>query len=103
VQQYHGGKNPGWLVEGIADYIRWFKYEPESKRPQVNPDKAKYTDSYRTTAAFLDFVARTHDPDVVGKLNGAMRENKYEPELWKQYTGKTVDELWDEFIATLRK
>src|SRR5260370_374070 len=27
VQHYHGD-NPGWLVEGMADYIRWFKYEP---------------------------------------------------------------------------
>jgi len=22
--------NPGWLVEGSADYVRWFKYEPQS-------------------------------------------------------------------------
>jgi hypothetical protein len=21
---------PGWLVEGIPDYIRWFQYEPQS-------------------------------------------------------------------------
>ena len=38
VQQYGrarrgGSRNPGWLVEGVADYIRWFKYEPESQRP----------------------------------------------------------------------
>ncbi|HEV2696161.1 MAG TPA: basic secretory protein-like protein [Verrucomicrobiae bacterium] len=31
VQQYGGhSENPGWLVEGCADYIRWFQYEPES-------------------------------------------------------------------------
>jgi len=53
---YRGRGNPGWLVEGIADYIRWFKSEPESQRPRPNPAKAKYTDSYRTTAAFLNYV-----------------------------------------------
>ena len=23
-------RSPGWLVEGLADYIRWFLYEPQS-------------------------------------------------------------------------
>ena len=26
---------PGWLVEGIPDYIRWFKYEPQSHGADV--------------------------------------------------------------------
>lgn len=41
VQQYRqvkgGNRNPGWLVEGMADYIRWFKYEPPSLRPARIP------------------------------------------------------------------
>ena len=28
VQLYRGRGNPGWLVEGVADYVRFFKYEP---------------------------------------------------------------------------
>ena len=32
-----------------------------------------------------------------------MREGKYAPELWKDYTGKTVDELWEEYIQTLKQ
>jgi hypothetical protein len=107
VQQYSrrrgGASNPGWLVEGIADYIRWFKYEPEPTgcRPR-NPDKASYTDSYRTTAGFLNYVVEKHDKEVVVKLNAAMRRGKYSPGLWKEYTGKTVDELWKQYVATLR-
>ena len=38
--------------------MRWFLYEPADQRPRVNPDRAKYTDSYRTTAAFLNFTTR---------------------------------------------
>jgi hypothetical protein len=98
-----GTRNPGWLVEGIADYIRWFKYEPKptGTRPR-NPDRAKYTDSYRTTAGFLNFVVEKHDKEIVPKLNAAMRQGKYSADLWKEYTGKTADELWKEYVATLR-
>ena len=103
VQQYRHRGNPGWLLEGVADYIRFFKYEPESKRPHPNPARAKYTDSYRTTAAFLEYVAATHEHEIVVRLNEAMREGRYRPELWKEYTGQTTDELWDEYVATLKK
>jgi hypothetical protein len=107
VQRYgrvRGGRpNPGWLVEGIADYIRWFLFEPESQRPRPDPARAKYTDSYRTTAAFLNYVVEHHDKDFVRKINAAMREGRYFPELWKEYSGKTVDELWAQYVATLKR
>ena len=67
---------PGWLTEGIADYIRWFKYEPENKRPHPNPDKAKYSDSYRTSAAFLNWATETFDKDLVVKINAACRQGR---------------------------
>ena len=107
VQQYgrgrRGNRNPGWLVEGLADYIRWFLYEPENLRPRVNPERAKYTDSYRTTGAFLDYLVREHDEELIVKLNAAMREGKFNDELWKECTGKTVDELWADYVTTLKE
>ena len=106
VQQYRGvrggRRNPGWLVEGLADYIRWFLFEPPSKRPRPDPARAKYTDSYRTTGAFLNYVVQTHDKEIVPKLNTAMRRGRYDPELWKQHTGKTIDELWADYVKTLQ-
>ena len=106
VQQYgrgrRGNRNPGWLVEGLADYIRWFLYEPENLRPRVDPERAKYTDSYRTTGAFLDYLVREHDAELIVKFNAAMREGKFDDELWKESTGKTVDELWADYVATLK-
>jgi len=101
-QQYRSRSNPGWLVEGLADYIRWFKYEPPGKRPRPRPDRAKYTDSYRTTGAFLEWLAANKDHEIVVKFNAAMRQGRYKPELWQEYTGQTVDELWAEYIETLR-
>jgi len=41
VQSYWGKPVPGWLTEGIADYVRWFVYEPANRRPHVNPRHAK--------------------------------------------------------------
>jgi hypothetical protein len=107
VQQYGRARgrnrNPGWMVEGVADYVRWFLYEPKEKRPRVNAARANYTDSYRTTGAFLDYLVEKHDKEIVKKFNAAMRDGKYSDELWKETTGKTVDELWGEYVETLRK
>jgi hypothetical protein len=96
-------RNPGWLVEGLADYLRWFLYEPESLRPHPRADRANYNDSYRTTGHFLNYVLNKYDKDVVKKLNAAMREGKYNDELWKQSTGKTLEELGQEWKETLPK
>jgi hypothetical protein len=107
VQQYRrargGNRNPGWMVEGVADYIRWFLYEPENLRPRPNPARANYDDSYRTTAAFLAYVTQKHDKDLVKKFNAAMREGKYSEDLWKQFAGKAPDELWADYVKTLRQ
>jgi hypothetical protein len=106
VQQYGrargGNRNPGWLVEGLADYIRWFLYEPERLRPRPNPDRANYDDSYRTTGAFLNYVVEHHDKEIIEKLNAAMRQGKFEEGLWEQYTGKTAEQLWAEYAKTLK-
>jgi hypothetical protein len=107
VQQYGrtrgAQRNPGWMVEGLADYIRWFLYEPAEKRRQPNPDRANYTDSYQTTAAFLDYVVDAHDPKLIEKFNAAMRNGDYNDSLWEEYTDKSVDALWTEYVRTLKK
>jgi hypothetical protein len=107
VQQYGRSRgpnrNPGWMVEGLADYIRWFLYEPEELRPRPDPARAKYTDSYRTTGAFLNYLVKHVDKDVVKKFNAAMRAGRYSEDLWVEYTGKTIDELWADYIQTLRQ
>ncbi len=91
---------PGWVVEGIADYIRWFKYEPQSQGARItkrNIARARYDASYRITAAFLDWVAEKHDKSIFMQLNAAAREGKYSEELWKKFAGKTVQELGEDW------
>ena len=96
-----GNPNPVWLIEGVADYIRWFQFEPEALRPRPDPALAKYTDGYRSTAAFLNYLVEKRDPKIVQKLNETMRTGRYSGDVWKQLTGKSVDELWDEYVKTL--
>jgi basic secretory peptidase family protein/F5/8 type C domain-containing protein len=102
IQGLRGGDNPGWLVEGIADYERFFKYEPGKAGP-VDPDRSHYDGSYRVTATFLNFVAEKYDKELVRKLNVHMREGNYSDGLFKDLTGKTLKELDDEWRASLKK
>ena len=95
-------RTPGWIVEGIPDYIRWFLYEPETKGAEIterNLSRAKYDANYRITGNFIDWVVRTYDKDkdLVRKLNAEARAGRYSDDLWKEYTGKTVQELGAEW------
>ena len=102
VQNYRGRNLPGWLVEGIADYERCWKYEPGTARP-LNPDRAQYNGSYQVTAAFLAYVCDTYDHRAVTKLNAALRAGKYDAAIWKELTGKPVEELNQEWRRSLAK
>jgi hypothetical protein len=105
IQAYPPGRanKPGWLVEGIADYIRWWRYEPESPRTPIDPQRASYRDSYRTTAAFLAWVVGKYNRALVPELDRALRSRSYTDDLFKQLTGKSLDDLWSEFVGTIRR
>jgi hypothetical protein len=105
IQQFdhHGGHYPGWLEEGSADYVRWFKYEPQSHGADLvwirhqGHFTPQYDASYRVTANFLNWVTEKYDSNIVSQLNAAMREGEYNDDLWKKYTGKTAPELGAEW------
>ena len=113
VQQYglsrhnpHATPTPGWVTEGIADYVRWFLYEPQSHGAELSQRagaKARYDASYRTTANFLNWVTTKYDAQLVTQLNAAARAGTYTEAFWKQHTGHTVQELSEEWKAALTK
>ena len=45
----------------------------------------------------------THDREIVRKLNAAAREGNYSEDLWKEYTGRTLQELNDAWKASLEE
>jgi len=101
IQAYRGRGNPGWLVEGVADYIRFFQYEP-GKIGRINAARAHYNGSYRVTAAFLAFITNKYDKNLVPKLNALMRDGKYKDEVFREFTGKTLKELDEEWRESIK-
>lgn len=101
IQQYPNSRTkPGWLVEGIADYIRWWRYEPEAPRPRIDPERNNYDNSYRTTAYFLAWTSRKYNMGLVPALDRALRKREDPMPVFKELTGKEPAELWKEFVAT---
>lgn len=47
----------------------------------LSPDRAKYDACYGVSVAFLDYVARKQDKELVKKVNKALREGEYKEEL----------------------
>jgi hypothetical protein len=118
VQQYRGRRGnpdykspPGWLVEGIPDYIRWFLYEPQSHGADVAWLRTRrnvslnYDARYRISANFLNYVVEHYDPkkELITRVNAACRQGKYTDDLWKASTGKTLIELNEEWKAAMEK
>ncbi len=102
VQSYRRGNNPSWLVEGISDYIRFFKYEPSALKP-LNREQARYDRSYRISAAFLAYLVNKYDKDLIRKLNKAMRQGEYDEKLFQEITGKPLKDLGEEWRDSLEK
>ncbi len=101
VQNYGRGGGPGWLTEGIADYVR-FKYGVDNaganwSLPAFKPEH-NYKNAYRITARFLNHLEKSN-PGIVVKLDNAMRTHTYKDTIWSELTGKTIDELWTAYAA----
>jgi hypothetical protein len=116
VQQYgHGWRDgssaPGWLTEGIPDYIRFFKFEPQTHGADLvwlqgrKQMKLNYDGMYRISANFLDYVVEHYDSDknLIQKVNAACRQGTYTDDLWKQLTGKTLAELNEEWKSAVHQ
>jgi hypothetical protein len=99
-------RTPAWLVEGIADYLRWFLYEPQTRGAEItkrNIARARYDGNYRISANFLNWVTENYDKEIVRKLNAAAREGRYSEEMWTKLTGHSVQELGAQWKAKLVK
>ncbi|TJZ50880.1 secretory protein [Sphingobacterium olei] len=100
VQEYPHRAGPGWITEGIADYVRHVMGVDNEganwKLTEFN-EKHSYKDAYRITARFFYWIEQNYDKKLVVKLDKAMRTKQYTPDFWKKNTGKTIDELWTSY------
>ena len=103
IVQAYGRKSgmPGWLTEGIADYVRYAYGVENSGAGWKLPDfseKQNYQNSYRITARFFAWLEQSGYKGIVRKLDQVGRDKTYENgAIWKKLTGKTIDELWTDY------
>ena len=103
IVQSYGGKSgmPGWLTEGIADYVR-YAYGVDNagagwSLPKFS-EKQSYKNSYRITARFLAWLEISGQKGIVKKLDQAGRDKTYDNgAIWNKITEKTIDELWIDY------
>ena len=104
VQNYQGRQGtgvPGWVTEGIGDYVRHAFFEPEREMRPVNPERASYTNAYQVSAGFLMWLAEYYDLEIVPKLNVLGRQRTYSEDVFEEYTGKKLDDLWAEYVEKI--
>jgi hypothetical protein len=102
IQDYGNGGGPGWLTEGIADYVRYkFGVDNAGANWSLPAFKTEhsYKNAYRITARFLNWLELNGNKGIVVKLDLAMRNHTYTNDIWKTITGKTIDELWMAYAA----
>jgi hypothetical protein len=103
VQGYGYGSGPVWLTEGIADFIR-YKYGVDNigskwYLPDFSPqhNEKKYENSYRITARFFEWIDQKVKPGMIIQIDKELRNRTYNQDTWVKLSGKTIDELWDEY------
>lgn len=95
----HPSVSVSWLIEGIADYVRdEYGVHNEAGRWALEETPGKYYNAgYKDAALFLQSIERSYAPRLVDDLTAALRANRYSEDLWVEYTGLTLDQLWDEY------
>ncbi|MEV0530598.1 basic secretory protein-like protein [Kitasatospora sp. NPDC050463] len=83
---------PGWLSEGLADWVRNYNFQPGTGAQHFGPG-TNYDSGYQATARFVDHVSKTYGkPDLAHLLN----TTNYSDQIWVQLTGKSAQQLWNE-------
>jgi hypothetical protein len=106
VQGYGYSAGPVWLTEGIADYVR-YKYGVDNvgskwSLPAYN-EKQSYKNSYRITARFFAWLEQNVKPGLIANLDQQLRAHQYTEQSWTALTGKTLDQLWEDYSKEPQK
>ena len=95
IQRYSAGES--WVTEGIADYSRYWLFLDKGEKIPTIYREAKFTNGYGDAAHFLVWIQNKYDKDFIAKVNRHYRLNDIPSDMFKAYTGKTLNQLWKEF------
>ena len=92
------------LTEGMANYARahYASRQDETWFLSTWQEGQSYMDSYAVTGGFLHWIAQRYGESVLIRLNRTLHEGWYTADVWQNYTGHTVDELWAEYAQSGR-
>ncbi len=93
---------PTWLTEGIADFGRnkFGLYNAESGWKLWPPGETDYyTDSYTTTASFLNWIEKNKKTGFVKEINAIIQSNTFTLDTFEELAGADVDSLWDQYLT----
>jgi len=100
------GNCPWWLTEGIADYIRYFRFTirgDESKKPRKPGNGPKgWERGYGDTAFFLNWLTQNKNRRLVPSLNQKCHDRQWNDNVWQQLTKATAQQNWDEMQRSAR-
>jgi hypothetical protein len=99
VQAYAPGATPGWLTEGIADYIRYYVLLPDDPGRFFDPRGLTEKTGYQPTAGMLDWVEK-QNPGAVRRINQTMRQGGDGAATLTEIAGADPDALWRAYMAT---
>lgn len=88
---------PGWLVEGIADYMRYYVLIPDDPYRAFRAKGSTWHDGYQATAGFLNWVEQLH-PGTVTRLNAALRRGEDGEALLEEVIGQPLQQAWAAFV-----
>ncbi len=101
VQNYGRSLGPGWLTEGIADFAR-YKFGVDNAGSKWALPELKeahhYKNSYRITARFFAWIESKVKAGTIQQVDKSLRERTYTADIWKNTTGKDIDQLWADYV-----
>jgi len=102
-QGFPKGATPGWLTEGIADYVRYYVLFPDDPRRRFDPSVDAYGRGYQPAAAMLDFVERRYGAGSVRRVNAVMRQGGDGAAALRQIAGAPLDAVWGQYLIERAK
>jgi hypothetical protein len=100
VVQAYPPSRAGWLVEGIADNVRYWHYEPGAREFPIDRSKSSYKQAYGTAARFLAWLQAAKNVRIIQELDSSLATGQYRDELFHELAGADLDDLWAEFVTS---
>lgn len=101
VQNYKS--DAGWFTEGVADISRDIVlHDRETFDVFPGATGFNYTRGYNTGAYFINWIQDAYKKDIARQFGIAANKGTYNVSMFSTATGKTVDQLWTEYLTKLK-